>query len=510
MRGLALWLLLSAGLCAQTRYARLGEIDGTVETQIHPSETWKAALRNTPLLQSSWVRTGSTSHAEIELDEGSVLRLGENSVCELADYTKLSTGQRITHISLDSGVAYFSGESSWRDALILAMPSTQVSIRRGSRVRLEAGSGWSRVGVLEGSVRLSSATVDLELAEGRMLRLDLARPDKFYLLPEIEALDSDSWSLTRDKLLAGDASRNRLPGLRYGVRDLDNNGEWIDTAEFGMAWKPSVPSGWIPFRDGKWQWYEGLGYTWISADSWGWLPYHYGRWMLQPSQGWIWTPGSRHVFKAGDVYWMRGGNIVGWGPLAPGESWAGSVTPTLYLKANTTFARYAPSPDLREIDPSGFVAIPKDPLAATSFSDWLPSPRLSVDRLEFVRSPERAGLIRVSPTTPTVLPPEPERSRPVTQAAPPAPVTASMSRRPVVEQRVVTAPVPEPIYEIYYVAPIYTGIIVMNPPEKERPKSTKRANAQDTHEEADAQRVDRQDGGDQLVPRSEESRKRAR
>src|SRR5258705_2277127 len=193
MRGIALWLIAGASLCAQVRYARLGEIEGSAETQLHPSQSWKPALRNTPLLESSWLRTAGASHAEIEFDEGNVLRLAENSVCELADYTRLSTGQRITHISLDSGAAYFSGESSWRDALILSMPSAQVSIRRGSRVRVEAGSGWSRVAVLEGSARFSSATVDLQLEEGKMLRLDLARPDKFYLLPEIEALDSDSW-----------------------------------------------------------------------------------------------------------------------------------------------------------------------------------------------------------------------------------------------------------------------------------------------------------------------------
>src|SRR5207244_6493441 len=104
----------------------------------HTSEPSRPALRSMPLLESSWVRTGAASHAEIELDEGSVLRLAENSVCELSDYTRLSTGQRITHISLDRGVAYFIGESSWRDALILSTPTSQVSIRRGSRVRIEA------------------------------------------------------------------------------------------------------------------------------------------------------------------------------------------------------------------------------------------------------------------------------------------------------------------------------------------------------------------------------------
>jgi FecR protein len=471
MRGIALWLLLSASLCAQTRYARLGEISGSVEAQIHPTEPWKPALRNTPLLEASSIRTGGASNAEIELDEGSVLRLAENTSCELSDYTRLSTGQRITHISVDSGVAYFNGEASWRDALVLSMPNARVAIRRGSRVRLEAGPAASQLAVLEGEARLSSAAIELEVPEGKMLKLDLARSDKFYLLPEISQLESDTWSLTRDKLQAGDGSRDRLQGLRYGVRDLDAGGEWIDTAEFGMAWKPKTAEGWAPFRDGKWQWYAGLGFTWIGAESWGWLPYHYGRWMLQPSQGWIWAPGARRVFKPGDVYWLRGAGLVGWGPLAPGETWGGIGTPSLYLKASSTFARYAASADLREIDPAGFTAAPKDPLTVAAFLASLPSPRISPDRLDYERSPDRPGVIRLSASLPAnerARPPELERSQPLTRAAPAPPPVRVVNPQPVFVP--VPAPAPDPIIETYYVAPIYTGIIVMNPPEKNPPE----------------------------------------
>jgi FecR protein len=479
MRRIALCLWLCPVLCAQTRYARLGEVEGTVEAQIHPSEPWKAALRNTPLVESSSLRTGPASHVEIELDEGSVLRLAENSACELSDYTRLSTGQRITHISLDRGTAYFSGESSWRDALILSLPNAQVSIRRGSRVRMEAASDWSQIAVVEGEARLSSAAIELDVPEGKMLKLPLGRSDKFYLLPEISQLDSDTWSLTRDKLLVDDASRNRLPGLRYGVRDLDAVGEWIDTAEFGMAWKPKTTEGWAPFRDGKWQWYEGLGFTWIGAESWGWLPYHYGRWMLQPSQGWIWAPGARHAFKPGDVYWLRGSGLLGWGPLAPGEAWAGVGTPSLYLKSTSTFARYSPSADLREIDPAGFTATPKDPLAAAVFLESLPSPRISRDRVEYERSPDRPGVVRLSPNPPPAdhsPQPEPERSQPVTRSAPP-PVSRQIVQQTIFVAQPAPAPTPEPIVETYYVAPIYTGIIVLNPPEKKPPPKLKKGTA---------------------------------
>ncbi len=477
MRGLAVGLLLGSCLCAQTRYARVGELAGTVEIRVHPSEPWQVAARNTPLLESSWIQTGAGAHAEIELDEGSVLRLGENSLCELSDYTRLSTGQRITNISLDRGVAYFSGESSWRDALMLSMGPAQVLIRRGSRVRLEASADSGRVASLEGEPRVISAAVELDLTEGKMLKLDQTR---FYLYPEIAALDSDAWSLNRDKLLAAGRARNRLPGLSYGVRDLDTNGEWIDTAEFGLAWKPNVAPEWAPFRDGKWLWYDGLGYTWIAAESWGWLPYHYGRWMLLPSQGWIWAPGTRHVFKPGDVYWMRGSGLVGWGPLAPGESWNGAGPPSLYLKANTTFARYAPSADLRQIDPAGFNAPPREPLAVAAFYDSIPSPRIRPERVDFARDTDRPGLVHLSPAPPAVeraRPVEPERPRVVTQVAPP-PVRRVAPEQPVAMAPPVTAvPEPPPILESYYTSPVWTGIVILNPPEKKSSQPPKRRHA---------------------------------
>ncbi len=465
MRAFAFCLLLGSPLLAQTRYARLGDIYGPVEVQLHPSEPWRSALRNTPLLESSRVRTGSGAHAEIELDDGGVLRLAEDSVSEIADYIRLSTGQRITHLSVDHGVAYFSGEATARDALIVSMPSAQVSIRRPSRVRLEAGADSTRVSVIEGEVRFASAVVELTLAEGKMLKLDLARADKFYLLPEIAELESDKWSRARDKVFA--SSRGRVPGLQYGIEDLDANGEWIDTGDWGMTWKPRVAAGWAPFREGKWQWYEGLGFTWVSAESWGWAPYHYGRWILQPDQGWLWAPGSPRGFRAGDVYWMRGKELMGWGPLAPGEAWSGSGMPALYLKSTTTFAKYTASPELREIDPTGFDSPPREPLVSAAFSLAPGPPRLNQNRVEYVREGERAGLIRLSPAAAPLpsLPVERPRQReperaPVTRVSPPQPVEPP--RRPVAEP----VAAPELMPETFYTLPIYTGIIIMNPPEK--------------------------------------------
>ncbi|MGH9718668.1 MAG: DUF6600 domain-containing protein, partial [Bryobacteraceae bacterium] len=360
MRRFGLSLLVVGTLGAESRYARIGEIEGKAEVQLHATAPRVDAVRNLTLTEGARFSTGSQSRLEVELDNGGVLRLTADSQAELADYTRLSTGQRITHIALDRGAAYFTDEPGWRDAIVLSSSGAQVTLMRGSRVRVENDGVSSNFAVIEGAVRLATPSAEFDVLAGSLVRLSAASPDRFRIEREIPELESDSWSRERDKSLIGGVSVHHVPGVRYGVRDLDVHGIWIDTQEYGSAWKPKAAEDWAPFREGKWLWYEGLGYTWLAAEPWGWLPYHYGRWMLQPSIGWIWTPPRKPVFKPGDVYWLRGAGFAGWGPLAPDEVWNATGPPQLFVNAHTTYAKFAGGAS--EIDPRGFTARPKDPL----------------------------------------------------------------------------------------------------------------------------------------------------
>src|ERR1051326_5760776 len=115
----ALWLIPAVAFGNSFRYARLGEFDGKPEIQLHAADGWQPVVRNMPLPQSARVQTPAGSHAEIELDEGSVVRIAADSLLELSDYTLLSSGQRLTLLSLDRGMAYFTGQAGTQDALML-------------------------------------------------------------------------------------------------------------------------------------------------------------------------------------------------------------------------------------------------------------------------------------------------------------------------------------------------------------------------------------------------------
>nr|MDQ2901750.1 hypothetical protein [Acidobacteriota bacterium] len=197
--------------------------------------------------------------------------------------------------------------------------------------------------------------------------------------------------------------------------------------------------------------------------------------------GWIWAPGQSAIFKPGDVYWMRGTtrgttretmrgtNLAGWGPLAIDENWEGTDTPRLYAAANTTFAKFQPG--LREIDPATLAAKPKDVLTSAVFALALPSPPLVAARLEAVRPVLRAGSTRIVPfvtgesyearsDNPKIREAAPERIAPVSQ-----PQRAADNPQ---LTRTVDAPAyeTEPEPDSFYPVPVYTGIVIVNPPER--------------------------------------------
>jgi hypothetical protein len=186
--------------------------------------------------------------------------------------------------------------------------------------------------------------------------------------------------------------------------------------------------------------------------------------MQQEGAGWIWAPGESAVFKPGEVYWLKSARLVGWGALAPGENWKPPDQPRQYLNANTTYASY--TPEALEIDPAGFAARPREPLAAAVFVQALPSPPFPAARLDAFRPPLRAGgtgAVAVSTDTAFEVPPAPPADAQPAPAPDPAYTSGPPEAPPVV---IVQAP-PEEVQvpvEVDVPVPVYMGIIVVYPP----------------------------------------------
>lgn len=112
------------------------------------------------------------------------------------------------------------------------------------------------------------------------------------------------------------------PQINVFYQQLQPYGTWLQVAEHGWCWQPSVAigaAGWRPYCDrGRWL-YTDHGWYWQSDYAWGWAPFHYGRWVLHARSGWLWVPDT--TWGPAWVVWRSSEAHCGWAPLPPSAVW---------------------------------------------------------------------------------------------------------------------------------------------------------------------------------------------
>jgi hypothetical protein len=301
---------------------RIGLIDGDVQIRTEDTEDWVPASINMPLTGGDriWVPEGGKT--ELQLRDGTCLRLGEKSALEI-----LTLDNNSYQFYLTEGRAYANFRGLKDSILQIDTPVSSVRAYERSQFGIDVSEeGDTDISVYRGSVYAEGEEGKTQIEAGKMLSLR----EKGYA--EISPLGPpdpwEKWNRERDRRLTSRRPPSRyLPGdLASYSNDFDQNGRWIYEAEYGYIWTPTVvvSAGWAPYRVGRWVWMGG-DYVWISYEPWGWVPYHYGRWIFLGVRGWCWVPPPPGAifWGPGFVGWVRTPTYVAWVPLAPGETYYG-------------------------------------------------------------------------------------------------------------------------------------------------------------------------------------------
>ena len=336
---------LILGLCAMTMaqeqrteeqsevrssVARISLIHGDVSTQRGDSGDWATVVLNQPIVSSDKLSTGANSRAEVQLDHGNIVRLGDNTLAGIAGLSRTQIQIQVDRGLIDYSV--FKGSEA-----AVEIDTANVAIRPDQRegvYRIEANAeGETSVIVRKGSAQISTPQGSTQVEQGQMAIVRGVGDDTQYKLADAPAKDSwDSWNNDRDhKILDAESWRNTN---RYyvGSEDLDAYGRWVTVPDYGPVWAPAAGPGWAPYRSGRWVWEPGWGWTWVSYEPWGWAPYHYGRWFVYNSS-WVWWPGPAYGYPRYRPVWAPayvsffgfGGGVgvgfgfgsVGWLPIGP-------------------------------------------------------------------------------------------------------------------------------------------------------------------------------------------------
>jgi uncharacterized protein DUF6600/FecR-like protein len=295
-------LVTGASAESKARIVRLSEVQGEVQMDRDTGGGFEKAFLNLPVVEGAKLKTGDEGRAEVEFEDGSVLRIVPNS--EL-DFTRLALGddgQKLSTVELVQGTAYANVSPKKGDRFTLNFGRESATLTEAAHFRASLTKNDATLAVFQGDVQVSGPSGQVEIGKKHSATFDLGNNGSYTLAKNYDEDPYDKWDQKQNDYRSRYSS-NGPSGISspyaYGMSDLNYYGSYFDAPGYGMVWQPYfVGMGWSPFQDGGWAWYPGFGYTWVSAYPWGWMPYRYGNWLFVPGFGWVWQPGFWNTWFA--------------------------------------------------------------------------------------------------------------------------------------------------------------------------------------------------------------------
>ncbi len=284
------------------RAVRLSFVDGQVKLAQGNQVLAAQAVVNTPLFEGMQLTTADDGKAEIQFEDGSVVRIAPDSMLTLQVLRGAGTGAD-AELAVNSGLCYFEIQGGGQ--------AGQMSVHFGASVATTSGFTVLRVAmdtppgslaVFSGNVHLqvgASGAVSADLHGGENIALDPADPSQYSLAESIEPNSWDEWNSDRDEALTAEAAAQTGAPENLGEtqnpawNDLDASGSWYDVPGQGYVWSPyeAANADFDPYGNGEWMYTPAYGYVWASGYSWGYTPYQCGAWNFYNGFGWGWAPG---------------------------------------------------------------------------------------------------------------------------------------------------------------------------------------------------------------------------
>ncbi|HEY3333209.1 MAG TPA: DUF6600 domain-containing protein [Capsulimonadaceae bacterium] len=299
------------------RLARFSYVNGNVTWRSSDATDWSTATVNLPLRQGAQIWVTNGGRAEIQFDDGSMLRLGHGAVATLTTLFSDADGE-YTEVQLNEGLAALSLRHA-HSLYQINTPFASVKADGPAKVRVGVDSSVE-LAVREGTAFVEGDGGTATLHKGSYV--DIASKSSSFNVASVPSADSwDRWNDDRDKFLTDSDNGKYLPSnIALVAGDLSESGTWRQDSQYGWVWCPRVvEADWRPYQHGTWTWVEPFGWTWVSTERWGWAPYHYGTWVHR-GWGWAWVPGPVHQYwSPAVVNFCETDGIVGWTPLCPDE-----------------------------------------------------------------------------------------------------------------------------------------------------------------------------------------------
>ena len=278
---------------SQVRIVRLSQVRGTVQLDRNTGREYEGAFPNIPVVKGVRLRTGQ-GVAEVEFEDNSSLRIGPDSEVTFDDLSRMVSGDTVSIVRLNKGMAYVSLTKSNGNVFKLLDGNTRIVLSPGTHVRLDGVGPQANLAVFDGNAQVEAPAGLSLVGKKQALAFDPNSQTPVQMARNIQEHPLDEWDTQETNYHKRAASFAGTGNALYGSNDLAYYGSFVNMPGCGSMWRPYFASAaWDPFSNGLWAFYPGAGYSWVSPYPWGWLPFHSGTWASCGGAGWGWRPGGQ-------------------------------------------------------------------------------------------------------------------------------------------------------------------------------------------------------------------------
>jgi uncharacterized protein DUF6600/FecR-like protein len=294
-------LLITASFASaesHARIVRLSFVEGDVQIDQRDGRGYQRAFLNMPIGQGTRVASRADARAEIEFEDGSVVRMARDAEMEFSRLGLRDDGGKFTDIDLSDGTFYGDLKHHDRDEFTFRLGGHELTFQKPVRFRARADKAQVTLAVFKGELQVRNEGQSVAVKKNETITLDREDAGRYFLAKEVTADTLDTWDNDRrqfrDRYFSSSSYRYDQ-AYSYGFSDLAYYGEYFYVPNWGYVWRPyQAALTWDPYGNGAWVWYPGYGYVWVSSHPWGWAPYRYGSWVYVSSYGWCWRPPRRY------------------------------------------------------------------------------------------------------------------------------------------------------------------------------------------------------------------------
>ena len=206
---------------SHVRIVRLSFIQGSVTLQPTGAGDRAARLYD-PVQEGFLLRTHADSFAEVEFENGSTARLGEDSAIFFEQLALANqTGGKLNRLSLRRGYATFNVDLAREDIFEVEAQGTEIELEESAEFRVDLDTPQTHIKVFDGRVFVEGPMGTVEVEANQTLTLNPDGEELIELRSGITEDAWDQWNRERDKLRTLQARGGTLGGAPYDDRDYD-------------------------------------------------------------------------------------------------------------------------------------------------------------------------------------------------------------------------------------------------------------------------------------------------